>query len=184
MRAEERGVLRPEDSIRGLMARLRSQALYDALLACTPPLLLLLYASGALHRLRLISPPLLIVLIGIAVIFLALAGFLIYRPKIPSAPAVARLLDEKADANDRFMTLATIDPQSSPPLLMSRLRLEAGGFARRLSMDRDFPYKIKPGFYRSFLASAVAAMLLHLFLPVVQSSMLPSPAVLHERLRD
>jgi hypothetical protein len=184
MRAEERGVARPEEFISSLIARLRSQALYDALLICTPPFLVVLYATAATHRLALLSPSLLFGVVGLSLGFLGLAGLLIYRPQVPSAPLAARLLDEKTEARDRFMTLATLDPRGSSPVLMSRLRLEAGGFARRLSLERDFPYKVKPRFYQSLLASAVAALLLYLFLPVAQSSTQSVGAAAHERLRE
>jgi hypothetical protein len=183
MRAEDRGVLPPEQSISRVIARLRSHALYDVLLLCVPPLLLLLYAFAYVHQLGLIAPFVLFVLTGICLASLAILAVVLYRPKVPSAPLAARLLDEKTEAKDRFVTLATLDPKSSAPLLISRLRLEAGGFARRLSMERDFPYRVKPRFYQSLLASAVAGLLLHLVVPAVQSTPLPEGAA-HERLRE
>jgi hypothetical protein len=66
---------------------------------------------------------------------------------------------------------------------MSRLRREAGGFARRISLQRDFPYTMKPRFYQSLVASIAAAVVLYFLLPAAQSSTRPAGAA-RERLRE
>src|ERR1044071_7435932 len=118
MSAEQKEVIPPEQSISSLIARVRTQALYDALLICAPPFLLIVYASGSIHRLGFVSTISVLLAAGIALAVLTAGALLIYRPKVPSTRLAARLLDEKTEANDRFVTLATVNPQSSPPLLM------------------------------------------------------------------
>lgn len=101
---------------------------------------------------------------------------------MPSVRSAARLVDERTAANDRFITLATVEPSSCPPSLFGRLRHEAAAFLDRIDLKREFPYKIKRSFYQSLMVSVFVGALLHLFLLNVQSSIRPAPV--HERIRE
>ena len=172
----------PEKLIGGLVARLRNHALTDSLLICLPPLLALTYLAADLYTAGFIGPWLLLVLSLVAAGILLAAGVILYRPLVPSLRSAAGLLDARAGAKDRFMTLATIDTAAFSPVLVNRLRQEAAGLSNRIEFQSEFPYKIKPSFYRSLLLSALAALLLHLFLPIVQSRVTPIP--IPERIRE
>ena len=54
------------------------------------------------------------------------------RPLIPSVRSVARLVDEKTKAKDRFLTLATIDVSLWPAAFVGRLRGEAAALLQRI----------------------------------------------------
>jgi len=173
----------PERLVSRLVAQLRHQALWDSLSYFSPPLLVIIYIAGYLYHGAWVGSlaALLMTLISIGAGILAVT--LRYRPLVPSASKASRLIDERAGAKDRFLTLATIDPKRSPPSLIARLRLEAGGFLDRIELRRDFPYKFKKSCYASLIGSILAALLFHLLLPVAHStltSLLPA----HQRLRE
>jgi hypothetical protein len=177
----QRDLESPEKLISGLVARLRKHAFWDSLLLCLPPLLALTYVGNYLYRAAFISEISFAFLSVVAVgIFLAAASIL-HRPLVPSGRSAAGLLDARADTKDRFVTLATVDPAACLPLFFSRLRQEAAGFLNRIEIQREFPYKIKPSFYKSLVISGLAAILLHLLLPIVQSGITPVPV--HERIQ-
>jgi hypothetical protein len=178
----QRGLESPEKLISGLVARLRNHAFRDSLLICLPPVFALTYLAGYLYHAAFISEWILLLFSLVAAGILLAAGVLLYRPLVPSMRSAAGLLDDRAGAKDRFVTLATIEPAACAPLLVSRLRQEAAGLLNRIEIQREFPYKIKPSFYRSLLVSAVVLLLLHLFLPIVQSRITPIPAP--ERIRE
>ncbi len=172
----------PEKIVSHLVARLRNHALWDSLLIFSPPLLVCLYLAGYLYRAAWINPLtfVLVVLVLLGIGLLAITVRL--RPLIPSAPAAARLVDGQAGANDRFLTLATIDPSRWSAPLVARLRLEATGFSGRIELKRDFPYQTKKTFYWSLIGSFIAALLFHWLLPVAYSIFYPMPA--HQRIRE
>ena len=172
----------PERLVSRLVAQLRHQALWDSLLCISPPLLVLIYIAGYLYHGAWVGPlaALLATLVSIGVGILAVT--LRYRPLVPSASKASRLIDERAGAKDRFLTLATIDPKRSPPSLIARLRLEAGGFLDRIELRRDFSYRVKNSFYASSIVSVLALLLFHLLLPVTLSTLKSLPA--HQRLRE
>jgi hypothetical protein len=106
---------------------------------------------------------------------------ILYRRQPAPVRRAAGLVDERAEANDRFITLSTIDQSGASASLVRRLRTEALGFIDRVQLKRDFPYRVKRSFYYSFLASVTLAMLFRLAVPLVQATLHPPSAA--ERLR-
>ena len=172
----------PEQLIHGLVRKLTQHALWDALLVFVPPLAAVLYCLFYLYSNLWISPVIAVVL-GIAALAAgALAITIRYRPNIPSAPIAARLIDDRAGAEDRFLTLTTLPPSAAVASLMSRLRAEAAGLQARVAITSEFPYRIKRHIYLSWLVSLAAALLFQLLLPLAHSALYPQPA--HERIRE
>jgi hypothetical protein len=172
----------PEKLVRDVVARLRNHALRDSLLICLPPLLVFAYLASYLYREPFLSQMAFLLLSLAAVGVLVLAAIVLYRPHVPTVRSAAGLLDDRAEAEDRFVTLATIDPGSCSPLFLSRVRQEAATFLNRVEIKSEFPYKVKQSFYKSLLISGLVGTLLHLLLPTVQSSIGSAPA--HEHLRE
>jgi len=173
---------RPESLVQRLVARLRRQALWDSLLLFVPPaaaliyVLLLLFQGAWLSQNAAVLAAIFIVALG------ALAVALRRRPLIPSVPSAARLMDQRSGAKDHFLTLATVDPAKQPEALVARLRGQTDSFLDRVELKRDFPYRLKHPAYWSFAGSLVAALLIHLWLPLG----LPGrdAAAVPERLRE
>ncbi len=172
----------PQNLIGGLVRQLRKHALWDSLLIFGPPLMLIVYLLAFLYRASWIPRSALLGLAGAAVVIGILAVALRYRPRIPAVRTAARLLDEKASSQDRFVTLATLDPSSRSGSFFERLQREAAGMVRRVQIERDFPYSFKRSFLRSVLISLVAAGLFHALLPLAQSSLPAVPA--ETRIRE
>ncbi len=172
----------PEGLVRRLAGQLGNQALWDSLLCFSPPVLVFIYVAGYLYRVAWVGSLtfFLATLISIGIGLLAVT--LRYRPLVPSASKASRLIDERAGAKDRFLTLATIDPSRWPAGLVARLRVETAGFLDRIELQRDFPYKVKKSFYASLIGSVLAALLFHLLLPVAHSTLTSLPAP--QRLRE
>jgi hypothetical protein len=166
--AQERAA--PEERVGSLVARLRNHALWDSLLIFSPPLVVAVYLAFYLYHSAWITPLTLFAfsaaVIGVGVVAVVMRT----RPLIPSVDSAARLVDEKADAKDRFLTLATIDVALWPAALVGRLRSEAAVFLERIDFRREFPYRMKRSFYWSFLVSLVAAVLFHLSMPLLGST--------------
>ena len=172
----------PEKLVGRLVAQLRNHALSDALLIFLPPVLAALYLLVVLHRAAWISETGFFLMTLSAAAAGMFAVIMRYRPLIPSVPSAARLIDEHARAEERFLTLATIEPSRCPASLLFRLRLEAAGFLDRIELKRDFPYRIKRSCYHSLIGSILVALLLQLLLPLAQSIVNPPPA--HQRVRQ
>ena len=172
----------PEQLITGLMSRLRHHALRDSLLVFLPPLFVAIYLAATLYLAAWITPMIFLLASITATMLLLLAVILRSRSLMPSVRSAARLVDERTAANDRFITLATVEPSSCPPSLFGRLRQEAAAFLDRIDLKREFPYKIKRSFYQSVTVSLLAGVLLHLFLLNVQSTIRPVPV--HEQIRE
>ncbi|MBI2363675.1 MAG: hypothetical protein HYV01_01540 [Deltaproteobacteria bacterium] len=172
----------PEGLVRRLAGQLGNQALWDSLLCFSPPVLVFIYIAGYLYRVAWVGSLtfFLATLISIGIGLLAVT--LRYRPLVPSASKASRLIDERAGAKDRFLTLATIDPSRWPAGLVARLRVETAGFLDRIELQRDFPYKVKKSFYASLIGSVLAALLFHLLLPLAHSTLTSPPAP--RRLRE
>ena len=155
----------PEQRIGKLVARLRNHALWDSLLIFSPPLLVAIYLAVYLYRGAWIAPMTFLVMSGALIGLGLIAVVLRTRPLIPSVRSAARLVDEKSEAKDRFLTLATIDGALWPAALVGRLRSEAAALLERIDFHREFPYRMKRSFYWSFLVSLVLAVLFHLSMP-------------------
>jgi hypothetical protein len=172
----------PEQLIYGVAKRLANHVFWDALLVFLPPLIVVLYCVLYLSFYGWISPAS-AALLGVATLGLATVAILMrYRPNIPSQPSAARLIDDRAGAQDRFLTLATLQGSSSQTSLMARLRAEAASLQSRIAVQREFPYKIKRSVYSSLAVSLAVVLLFHLLLPFAHSTLRPAPV--HERLRD
>ncbi|MBI2349242.1 MAG: hypothetical protein HYV05_11410 [Deltaproteobacteria bacterium] len=167
----------PERIAGRLAGRLKRHLWLDILLVSFPPLFAVTSLGflpyGAAWRPGLTW-------IGVGAL-LAASAFLIGLWRLRGAAAsvgqAARLIDEKVAGQERFVTLATMDPSACPPFLMTRLRNEAAGLARRLKLERDFPYRIKPSFFRSLILS-LSMILLFLLLPQI------APVLTSERPGD
>jgi len=172
----------PEHRVGRLAAQLRNHALWDSLLIFSPPLLLSIYLLIYLYRAAWIASPAFL-LLSVAIIVVALLAVVArYRPLIPSVRFAARLVDEKTGAQDRFLTLATIEAGLSSSSFLARLRGEAAALLARIDFRREFPYRIKRSFYWSLLASLVVAALFHLSMSFTPPS--PRSAPPHEKVRE
>lgn len=171
----------PEDFVHRLVRHLRNHVVSDSLLTFSPPVLALLYLLAVVYREAWIPAlPLLLLAFGVIVIGL-LAVILRIRPQVLSMPAAARLVDDKAEAKDRFITLATVELSPSSEAMLARLRREAMGMLSRVEIRRDFPYQLKRPFYWSTIGSLAVILLFHL---LVNSSLTKSGVLPQQRIRD
>lgn len=156
--------LRPEGLLLGVRRHFARHAAWDALLFSLPTLLAFCYIAFFSYRFDRLAPPVLLTVGALLVLAIGALGLWHYRSLVPSLGAVARLIDERTQAENRFVTLATVDPRSSAPALWSRLRQEAVSFLRRLDVDRDFPFRLRRSFFDSLIASLALIVLFHLFI--------------------
>jgi hypothetical protein len=171
---------RPESLIGRLISHLRQHALWDSLLIFVPPALALIYIVTILSQTSLMGQVTSsLIVVGTAGLG-ALAVVLRYRPLIPSISSAAQLVDQRSGAKDHFLTLATIEPAHYSAPFVARLRQEAAGFMERVEVRRDFPYHFKRSAYWSVGISLLAAVLIHLLLPLAEPGIRPLPV--HQRL--
>jgi hypothetical protein len=167
------GEASPESLIDGLTRRLRNHRMQDSLLLFAPVGLVCLYLGVHLYRAAWITQSTFIIvtigMIGIGILALILG----FRRMTPSVRSAARMIDEKATAEDRFLTLATVERSWCSHVLLGRLRQETSGLLGHIDLRRDFPYEIKRSFYWSLIASMVAILLLHVLLPMPDSMSAP-----------
>ena len=156
----------PERIAGRLAGRLKRHLWWDTLLVLFPPLFAVT-SLGFLPYGAAWRPG--VAWIGVGAL-LAASAFLIglwrARGAAASVRQAARLIDRKVAGQERFVTLATMDPSACPPFLTARLRDEAAGLAPRLKLERDFPYRIKPSFFQSLILS-LSMILLFLLLPQI-----------------
>jgi hypothetical protein len=172
----------PEQRVGRLVARLRHHALWDSLLIFSPPLLVTLCFVAYGYRAGWIAP---ITLLWLSAAIVGVGLFAVvarYRALIPSIGSAARLVDERTDAKDRFLTLATIEVSPQPLSLVARLRGEAAALLERIDFRREFPYRIKRSFCWSLSGSLLAAALFYLSMPVAESGLRQAPP--YEQLRE
>jgi hypothetical protein len=154
----------PEKIIDGVRDRLATHALWQAVLFFLPPLIAFYYVIFFLHRFGWLDADE-VMLAGAALLIVAsLLAVGRSRSLAPSHRRVARLLDDRADGEDRFITLATIDPHVSSPALLSRLKLEAAFLHFRIEPKRDFPFRLRRSFLNSCIGSLIAILLFHALL--------------------
>src|SRR5688572_10813230 len=171
----------PEDFVHRLVRHLRNHVVWDSLLTFSPPVLALLYLLAVVYRGAWI-PALPLLLLALAVIVIGLLAVILrIRPRVLSMPAAARLVDDKAEAKDRFVTLATVVLSPSSEAMLARLRREAMGMLSRVEIRRDFPYQLKRSFYWSTIGSLAVILLFHL---LVNSSFTKSGVSPRQRIRD
>jgi hypothetical protein len=172
----------PEQWVGRLVARLRHHALWDSLLIFLPPLLVAIYFVAYGYRAGWIAPVTLL-LLGAAIVGVGLFAVVTrYRALIPSVDCAARLVDERTDAKDRFLTLATIEVSPQLWSFAARLRGEAAALLERIDFRREFPYRIKRSFCWSLSGSLLAAAVFYLSLPLAESSLRQAPP--YENLRE
>lgn len=85
--------------------------------------------------------------------------------KAPSVRHAARLIDLRVRGQERFLTVATVDPAGHPEPLLARLKAEASALASRLRLQADFPYRPKRSSLLSLAASFLALAVFQLLLP-------------------
>jgi len=88
-----------------------------------------------------------------------------------SVPRAARLIDQKVAGQDRFVTLATINPSVCSPVMLSRLRHEAAALAQGLRLESEFRYRLKRSFFQSLILS-LCVILLFVLLPRTSPSLI------------
>ncbi len=165
----------PEQLVHQVWQSLRNHTLLDALLIVCPLLLTFVYILLSLYRTALLDA-LTLSLFSMAVLVAAISTiYLRFRPFIPSRPTAARLVDEKAQAQDRFMTLATLGPTPYSEIFVSRIRREAASLTGRIEVRRDFPYQFKRSFYRSVSISVLVLLLFQISLSRFYTSSALSP---------
>ena len=160
----EAEALRPEGLLQGVRRHLARHAAWDALLLSFPVLLAFSYIAFYSYRFSRFDPSVLLIVGALFFLAIGALGVWRYRSLVPTLGAVARLIDERTEAKDRFVTLATVDPRSSSPALWSRLRQEAVSFLRRVDVDRDFPFRLRRSFFDSLIAALLVILAFHLFI--------------------
>ena len=172
----------PEQRVGQLVAQLRNHVLWDSLLIFSPPLLVAIGLAVYLYEAGWIAPTSFLLVGGAATGLGLLVVTVRIRPLMPSVGFAAGLLDSKTTAQDRFLTLATIDATRWPAALVGRLRAEAAGLSERIDLRRDFPYRIKRSFYGSLLTSLLAIALFYLALALMESS--PGQAKPYDKISE
>ena len=163
----ERGTELPEKLVDRLRSHLKRHALWDSLLIFFPPILVFSYLMVFLYRSRLIAQETVIFASATALGIALLMGISRHHSMAHLVRLAARLIDDRVEGKDRFVTLATIDPSFYPSFLVDRLRHEAAGLGHRLDLKRDFPYRVKRSFLDSLIGSLVIVLLSHLFLQII-----------------
>jgi len=178
LRSETRAA--SEYLLSGLIARLGHHALWDALLIFLPPVLALIYGCILLAQAAWFGQ---VTAFGIALMMLGVATVAVvfrYRPLVPNLTTAAHLFDERAGAQDHFLTLATIDSTNTPESLVARLRRETAALGAQVELKRDFPYQPKRSAYWSLGGSLLFAILLPFLVPIADS--IVHPASVSQRL--
>jgi hypothetical protein len=159
-----------------LVSRLKRHALWNSLLIVFPPLLAFSYIAFFLYHASWATAETLI-FAGAALVGLAVT-IVIGRSlsRAPSSAFAARLIDDRAEGQDRFLTLATIDPSFFSPFLLGRLRDEAAALLDRVHLRRDFPYRLRRSFFMSCIGALSMILLFHLVSVLPSLSRPASPA--------
>ena len=98
----------PEGLVARLVNRLRHHTLWDFLLLYLPPAIVAIYCVTDLYRRGWIIESAFVVTVLAAAALTLVVVMYYYRRALPSVRFAARLIDERAGAKDRFMTLSTI----------------------------------------------------------------------------
>src|SRR5689334_14646476 len=130
----------PQESIDHVRRRLALHALGRAGLVFLPPLLAAWYIVFFLYRFNWLGPDAVMLSGAAGLIAAAALTAARFRARAPTPLLAARLIDDKAAAEDRFVTLATVAPADGPPEFFSQLNSEAAALARTIDLKRDFPF--------------------------------------------
>ena len=152
----------PQESIDHLRRRLALHALSRAALVFLPPLFAAWYIVFFLYRFDWLGPDAVMLSGAAGLIAAAALTAARFRARAPTPLLAARLIDEKAAAEDRFVTLATIAPAAGPPQFVSQLNSEAAAFARSIDLKRDFPFRIERAILNSIIAALAIVVLFQL----------------------
>jgi hypothetical protein len=166
----------PETLVDRLRDRLTIHALWEAVLIFLPLLLAGGYIVFILYRFAWVGADAVLITNAALLVAAGAAAAALSRRRAPSRRLAARLIDEKADGQDRFMTLATIDPAVCSPALLSRLRAEAASFQSRLEVRKDFPFRVRRSFLNSCIGALVAIMVFHVLFELLPAMRPASPA--------
>jgi hypothetical protein len=150
----------PEKTVEELASRLRRQRFWDLFLVLFPPVLAVSYVGVSSFYAGLLSVFGLWVVIGAALTAISAYLFFNRGGAIFCPRYVAALLDAKAQAQDRFVTLATVKPADAPAFY-DRLRKEGAGLTHRIDFRSDFPYHVKHSFMGSVVASLILILAFH-----------------------
>lgn len=152
----------PQESIDRLRRRLALHALWRSALVFLPPLLAAWYIVLFLYRFHWLGPD--AVMLSGATLLIAAAALTAARSRAHATTPLlaARLIDEKAAAEDRFVTLATLAPAGGPPEFFSQLNSEAAALARTIDFKKDFPFHIERAILNSIIAALAAVLLFQL----------------------
>jgi hypothetical protein len=153
----------PERYFDHLARRLNRHRLWNCLLAVLPPLLLLAYAVGVLFLLNWVGFGVLLFCTA-AIVGVGLAVVLHFKTTWPTKEKLARLIDERVDGKEHFLTLATIDLSQAGPSVLAELRSHASRLLRRVNFKQVFPYRMKRGSVFSLVVSILSILLIHFFL--------------------
>lgn len=167
---------RPEIFVDRLRDRLAIHALWEAVLIFLPLLLAGGYIVFFLYRFARVGADTVLITDAVLLVAAGAAAAALSRRRAPSRRLAARLIDDKADGQDRFMTLATIDPAVCSPALLSRLEAEAASFEYRVEVGKDFPFRVRRSFLNSLIGALVAIMLFHLVFELLPALRTASPA--------
>ncbi|MGH7775226.1 MAG: hypothetical protein ACREQA_23615 [Candidatus Binatia bacterium] len=165
--SSERSTELPEKLVDRLRRHLKRHALWDSLLIFPPPILVFFYFMFFLYRSRLIAQETVIFASVAALGIALLIGISRHHSMAHLVRLAPRLIDDRVEGKDRFVTLATIDPSFYPSFLVDRLRHEAAGLGHRLDLKRDFRYRVKRSFLDSLIGSLIIVLLFHLFLQII-----------------
>ena len=170
----------PERTVRRLRRRLRRHRVWDRLLAVLPPLGVVAYACAVLVDRDLAGPA------TVAFVLAAAGGAALAalsRPGLgqPSSREVARLLDERTGAEDRFLTWMTLDRARAHPAFVARLGEQVSALSGSVEPGRDFPYRAGRGVPGSLLTCGALAVLVHLSMGVPAPSTPGSPVAAEGR---
>jgi hypothetical protein len=153
---------RPQQFIEFLRRRLALHALWRSGLVFLPPLLAVWYIVFFLYRFNWLSPDAVMLSGAAALIAAAALTAARFLGRAPTPLLAARLIDEKAAAEDRFVTLATLAPAAGPAEFFSRLNSEAAALVRTVDFKKDFPFRIERAILNSIIAALAAVLLFQL----------------------
>ncbi|MGH7833290.1 MAG: hypothetical protein ACREQK_06580 [Candidatus Binatia bacterium] len=162
----------PEKTVEELASRLKRQRSWDMFLVLFPPLLAVSYVVVFIFYAGFLSASGLWAVIGGALAAISVYLFFCRHGRIFSPRYAAALLDAKARAQERFVTLATVNPAGAPAFY-DRLRKESAGLLHRIDLRDDFPYRVKRSFAGSIVASLILILAFHVLFQFV---FLASPA--------
>ncbi|HTM06859.1 MAG TPA: hypothetical protein VL754_00575 [Verrucomicrobiae bacterium] len=171
----------PEECIDALRRRLTLHTLLQSAMMFLAPLFAAWYVLFFLYRFAWLGPDATMTAGAALLVFAAALTAGRFRRRAPSPLLAARLIDQKSAAEERFITLATLGPATATADFLSRLKLEAATFARRINIKRDFPFRIDQSIVSSVIAALIAIILFQVGFELTPASRSVAPS---EKLAD